>query len=48
MILLSFNIRGLGGVLKRKKIKELVRNYKVDFFGYSRNKNGDGVRVAVP
>lgn len=31
MIVLSFNVRGLGGSLKRKKIKELVRSHRVDF-----------------
>lgn len=31
MIVLSFNVRGLGGVLKRKKVRDLVRGHKVDF-----------------
>lgn len=34
-----FIILGLGGVLKRKKVRELVRCHRVDFFDYPRNKN---------
>jgi hypothetical protein len=31
MIVCSFNIRGLGGRVKRSKIKEFVRKEKIDF-----------------
>jgi exonuclease III len=31
MIIMSFNIRGLGGRVKRRRIRELVREHKVDF-----------------
>jgi len=40
MIVLFFNVRGLGGVLKRNNVKELVQCHAVDFFCYPRNKNG--------
>lgn len=29
--MLSFNVRGLGGILKRREIKDLVRKERVDF-----------------
>lgn len=38
MIVLSFNVRGLGGSLKRKKIKELVRSHRVDFLAVQETK----------
>lgn len=31
MKIISYNIRGLGGRVKRRKIKELVRAEKIDF-----------------
>lgn len=41
MIVLSFNIRGLGGRNKINKIKELVRNHKVDFLAIQETKMED-------
>jgi len=38
MIVLSFNARGLGGVLKRKKVRELVSGQKVDFLAIQETK----------
>jgi exonuclease III len=38
MIVLSFNVIGLGGVLKRKKIRELVVGQKVDFLAIQETK----------
>lgn len=38
MIVSSFNIRGLGGALKKKKIKELIRNHGVDFMAIQETK----------
>ncbi|GLT66340.1 hypothetical protein SLA2020_387080 [Shorea laevis] len=31
MIFLSFNVRGLGGVLKKKEVGRLIREHKPDF-----------------
>lgn len=31
MIITTFNIRGLGGAIKRNKVKELVKHNKVEF-----------------
>ena len=38
MIITTFNIRGLGGVLKRNKVKELVRVQKVNFLAIRETK----------
>jgi len=38
MIIATFNIRGLGGAIKRRKIKDLVRNNKVDFLAIQETK----------
>jgi exonuclease III len=38
MIVLSFNIRGLGGRVKRRRIRELVREHKVDFLAIQETK----------
>jgi len=31
MIVLSFNVRGVGGLMKCKKIRELVKDQRVDY-----------------
>lgn len=38
MIITTFNIRGLGGVLKKNKIRELIRIHKVDFIAIQETK----------
>jgi exonuclease III len=38
MIVLSFNIRGLGGRVKRRRVRELVRDHKVDFLALQETK----------
>jgi len=38
MIVLSFNVRGLGGVVKRKRVRELVREQRVDFLAIKETK----------
>ncbi|KAK2458146.1 DNA-(apurinic or apyrimidinic site) endonuclease [Trifolium repens] len=38
MIVSSFNIRGLGGALKRRRIKELIRNHRIDFLAIQETK----------
>jgi len=38
MIVLSFNVRGLGGVVKRKRVRELVREQRVDFLAIQETK----------
>lgn len=38
MIVLSFNTRGVGGLLKRKKIRELVKEQRVDFLAIQQTK----------
>jgi len=38
MIVLTFNVRGLGGRQKKNKIKELVRDHKVDFLAIQETK----------
>jgi exonuclease III len=38
MIVLSFNIRGLGGRIKRRKVRNLVRCYNVDFLALQETK----------
>jgi len=38
MIIITFNIRGLGGGIKRNKIKELVRQNKVEFLALQETK----------
>jgi len=38
MIVSSFNVRGLGGSLKKNKIKELIRNHGVDFMAIQETK----------
>jgi endonuclease/exonuclease/phosphatase family metal-dependent hydrolase len=31
MIVVSYNIRGMGGRVKRRKVQELIRDQKADF-----------------
>jgi hypothetical protein len=38
MNFLSFNVRGLGGRIKRKKVRDLVRAEKVDFLAIQETK----------
>jgi exonuclease III len=38
MIVSSFNIRGLGGVLKRRKIKEMVSQHNIEFLAIQETK----------
>lgn len=38
MIVLSFNVRGLGGRVKRKRVRELVREQHVDFLAIQETK----------
>lgn len=38
MIITTFNIRGLGGAIKRNKVKELVRHNKVEFMAIQETK----------
>jgi len=38
MIVLAFNIRGLGGRQKKNKIKELIREHKVEFLAIQETK----------
>jgi hypothetical protein len=38
MIVLSFNVRGLGGLVKRKRVRELVREQRVDFLAIQETK----------
>jgi exonuclease III len=38
MIISSYNIRGLRGVVKRNAIKELIRKEKVDFLAIQETK----------
>ncbi|GAU24549.1 hypothetical protein TSUD_148900 [Trifolium subterraneum] len=38
MIVSSFNVRGLGGVMKRRRIRELVRHQKIDFLALQETK----------
>jgi exonuclease III len=38
MIVSSYNIRGLGGVLKRRNIKELIRRHRIDFLALQETK----------
>jgi exonuclease III len=38
MIVSSFNIRDLGGMLKRRKIRELIRLQKIDFLALQETK----------
>jgi exonuclease III len=38
MIVLSFNIRGLGGGVKMRRIRELVREFNVDFLAIQETK----------
>lgn len=38
MIVLSYNVRGLGGRVRRKILKELVRDQKVDFLAIQESK----------
>jgi hypothetical protein len=38
MIVLSYNVRGLGGRVKRRRVKELVRDHKVDFLALKETK----------
>jgi intracellular septation protein A len=38
MIVSTFNLRALGGVLKRRKIKELIRSEKIDFLALQETK----------
>jgi exonuclease III len=38
MIVSSYNVRGLGGVVKRKRIRDLIRNNKIDFLAIQETK----------
>jgi hypothetical protein len=38
MIVASFNVRGLGGRLKRNKIKSLLRQHNIDFMAIQETK----------
>jgi len=38
MIVATFNVRGLGGVLKRNKLKDLIRQHKIDFLAIQETK----------
>jgi hypothetical protein len=38
MIVSSYNIRGLGGMLKRRRIRELIRNNRIDFLAIQETK----------
>ncbi|MCI51592.1 cytochrome P450, partial [Trifolium medium] len=38
MIVASYNIRGLGGRVKRRRIRDLVREHKVDFLALQETK----------
>jgi exonuclease III len=38
MIIMSFNIRGLGGRVKRQRIRDLIRVNKVDFLALQETK----------
>jgi hypothetical protein len=37
MIVTTFNVRGLGGSIKKNKLRDLVRHNNVNFFGGSRD-----------
>ena len=39
MNFLSFNMRGLGGRVKKKKVRDLVRTKKVDFMALQNTKD---------
>jgi exonuclease III len=41
MIVCSWNVRGLGGRLKKRKVKELIRKEKVDVLALQESKLGD-------
>jgi hypothetical protein len=38
MIIVSYNVRGLGGRIKRRRIRDLVREEKVDFLALQETK----------
>jgi exonuclease III len=38
MIVVSYNVRGLGGQIKRRKLRELVKNHNVDFLAIQETK----------
>jgi len=38
MIVTTFNVRGLGGRVKKNKIRELVRQHNVDFLALQETK----------
>jgi endonuclease/exonuclease/phosphatase family metal-dependent hydrolase len=38
MIVSSYNVRGLGGVLKRKRIRDMIRNNNIDFLALQETK----------
>jgi exonuclease III len=38
MIVSSYNVRGLGDVVKRKRIRDLIRNNKIDFLAIQETK----------
>jgi len=38
MIMTTFNVRGLGGRVKKNKIRELVRQHNVDFLALQETK----------
>jgi exonuclease III len=38
MIVSTFNARGLGGVVKRRRIRELIRNHRIEFLAIQETK----------
>jgi exonuclease III len=38
MIVSSYNVRGLGGVVKRKRLRDMIRNNKIDFLAIQETK----------
>jgi len=38
MLITTFNIRGLGGALKRNKVKELIRQHNIEFMALQETK----------
>jgi hypothetical protein len=41
MIVISFNVRGFGGRVKRRRVRELIREHKVDFLALQETKMED-------
>jgi exonuclease III len=38
MNIVSYNVRGLGGAVKRRKLKELIRQHQVEFIAIQETK----------